>query len=67
MLSMKNLDYKHQGFKDFGDPLTAEQLIRIEDGLIDHQEALTTCISTQPTSSWVDITSDQYTTVSSYY
>ena len=47
--------YKHQGFKDFSDPLTASQLIAIEDEIIKHQSALESCFDITANKGWVDV------------
>ena len=47
--------YKHQGFKDFSDPLTASQLIAIEDEIIKHQTALDSCFDITTNKGWVDV------------
>ena len=61
------MNYDYQGFKDFGDPLKAEQLILMEDNLIAHQNALNTCISTQPLVDWVGVDQSTWTVTSQYY
>ena len=61
------MNYTQQGFTNFGNPLTAEQLILIEKGLISDQEALETCISTQSRTNWVDTDLTEWTVVNEYY
>lgn len=61
------MNYTQQGFTNFSNPLTAEQLILIEKGLISDQEALETCISTQSNTNWVDTNLTEWTIVNEYY
>ena len=47
--------YKHQGFKDFGDPLKAAQLIAIENEIIKHQSTFETCFDVVSDKEWRDV------------
>lgn len=47
--------YTHQGFKDFGEPLKAAQLIAIEDEIVKHQSAFETCFDVTSDKEWRDL------------
>ena len=61
------MNYNYQGFQNHGDPLTAEQLIKMEDALVNHDRALETCISSQPSTGWEEIDSSNWVVTEKYF
>ena len=61
------MNYNYQGFQNYGEPLTAEQLIKMEDALVNHSKALETCISSQPSTGWEEIDSSNWVVTGKYF
>ena len=61
------MNYNYQGFQNYGEPLTAEQLIKMEDALVNHSKALETCISSQPSTGWEEIDSSNWVVTAKYF